>query len=55
MRDNGVSIICLYPTAYYHDPLSVKNDSGLLFKKLSELKTVHRIIMTGVRALLVIE
>lgn len=26
----------------------VKNDSSLLFRKLNELHTVHRIIMTGV-------
>ena len=27
---------------------TVKNDSSLLFKKLNELKSIHRIIMTGV-------
>lgn len=28
--------------------VSVKSDSSLLFKKLNELNTLHRIIMTGV-------
>ncbi len=27
----------------------VKNDESLLFRKLNELKSFHRIIMTGVR------
>lgn len=31
--------------------LAVKNDGSLLFKKLNELNTIHRIIMTGVRSL----
>ena len=31
--------------------LLVKNDHGLLFKKLNELKVSHRIIMTGVSSL----
>lgn len=30
--------------------LPVKSDSSLLFKKLNELHTEHRIIMTGVRS-----
>ena len=29
----------------------VKSDSNLLFKKLNELHTIHRIIMTGVSSL----
>ena len=28
---------------------TVKSDSSLLFRKLKELKTLHRIILTGVR------
>lgn len=28
--------------------LSVKSDSSLLFKKLNEMNSAHRIIMTGV-------
>jgi SNF2 family DNA or RNA helicase len=32
-------------------PWVVKNDSSLLFKKLNELRSIHRIIMTGVSSL----
>ena len=28
--------------------VAVKSDSSLIFKKLSELHTIHRVIMTGV-------
>ena len=27
----------------------VKNDESLLFRKLTELNTIHRVLMTGVR------
>ena len=29
----------------------VKSDTSLIFKKLNELNTIHRVILTGVRAL----
>jgi chromodomain-helicase-DNA-binding protein 4 len=38
-------------TSFWLTPLvnpTVKSDSNVLFKKLNELKTIHRIIMTGV-------
>jgi len=34
-----------------NDPTAVKSDSSLLFKKLTELNSRHRVIMTGVNSL----
>ena len=31
------------------DGSSVKSDESLIFKKLKDLNTIHRVIMTGVR------
>jgi hypothetical protein len=49
MKDSDVS--CIFSSCdQILSFLVVKNDHGLLFKKLNELNVSHRIIMTGVRA-----
>jgi len=49
MKAKDVSVARLSPRILVSQlVVSVKSDSSLIFKKLSELHSIHRIIMTGV-------
>jgi hypothetical protein len=48
MKVNDVRLVLIIFMWRFFTPPTVKSDSSLLFKKLRELNTVHRIILTGV-------
>jgi len=50
MKANDVSVILLHIQTDETTLTSVKSDTSLLFKRLNELNSAHRILMTGVRS-----
>jgi hypothetical protein len=48
MKARDVCIVRSLPRTVVSQLVPVKSDSSLIFKKLTELHSIHRIIMTGV-------